>query len=119
MILVDDSLVRGTTSQKIVRIVRQAGAKEVHLRISCPPTISPCYYGVDTPDKNELIAANHSIDRIRDHTEADSLAYLSLEGLKQAVQDVQGEYCYACYTGQYPTDLVGIEQLLADSRQKK
>ncbi|MBH00342.1 MAG: amidophosphoribosyltransferase [Solibacterales bacterium] len=119
VILVDDSLVRGTTSQKIVRIVRQAGAKEVHLRISCPPTISPCYYGVDTPDKNELIAANHSIDRIRDHTEADSLAYLSLEGLKQAVQDVQGEYCYACYTGQYPTDLVGIEQLLADSREKK
>lgn len=119
VVLVDDSLVRGTTSQKIVRIIRQAGAKEVHLRISCPPTISPCYYGVDTPDKNELIAANHSIDRIRDHTEADSLAYLSLDGLKQAVQDVQGEYCYACYTGQYPTDLVGIEQLLADSREKK
>ncbi len=119
VILVDDSLVRGTTSQKIVRIMRQAGAKEIHLRISCPPTISPCYYGVDTPDKNELIAANHSIDKIRDYTEADSLAYLSLDGLKQAVHDVHGEYCYACYTGQYPTDLVGIEQLLADSREKR
>ena len=118
VILVDDSLVRGTTSQKIVRIIRQAGAKEVHLRISCPPTVSPCYYGVDTPDNNELIAANHSIDRIRDHTEADSLAYLSLEGLKQAVRDTQGNYCYSCYTGQYPTDLVGIEQLLADHRGK-
>ena len=118
VVLVDDSLVRGTTSQKIVRIIRQSGAKEIHLRISCPPTVSPCYYGVDTPDKSELIAANHSIDKIRDHTEADSLAYLSLEGLKQAVRDTQGDYCYSCYTGQYPTDLVGIEQLLADHREK-
>ncbi len=118
VVLVDDSLVRGTTSRKIVRIMRQAGAKEVHLRISCPPTVSPCYYGVDTPDKNELIAANHTVDKIRDHTEADSLAYLSLEGLQQAVQDNREEYCYSCYTGDYPTDLVGIEQLLADRREK-
>ena len=117
VVLVDDSLVRGTTSQKIVRIIRQTGAREVHLRIACPPTISPCYYGVDTPDRNELIAANHSLDMIRRHTEADSLAYLSLEGLRQAVRDTRDEYCYSCYTGEYPTDLVGIEQLLAD-RQK-
>ncbi len=118
VVLVDDSLVRGTTSKKIVRIMRQVGAKEVHLRISCPPTVSPCYYGVDTPDKNELIAANQSVDKIRDHTEADSLVYLSLEGLQQAVRDTQDEYCYSCYTGEYPTDLVGIEQLLADHREK-
>ena len=118
VVLVDDSLVRGTTSKKIVRIMRQVGAKEVHLRISCPPTVSPCYYGVDTPDKNELIAANRSLEKIRDHTEADSLAYLSLEGLQRAVRDTQDEYCYSCYTGKYPTDLVGIEQLLADHREK-
>ena len=118
IVLVDDSIVRGTTSQKIVRIMRQAGAREVHVRISCPPTISPCYYGVDTPDKDELIAATRPIEEIRDHCEADSLAYLSMEGLRQAVNDLQGEYCYACYTGRYPTDLVGIEQLLADHQEK-
>src|SRR6202030_2202847 len=76
VVLVDDSLVRGPTSRKIVRMVRQAGAREVHLRISCPPTISPCFYGVDTPDKRELIAANSSIEEIRRFVEADSLAYL-------------------------------------------
>lgn len=118
VILVDDSLVRGTTSKKIVRMVRQAGAKEVHLRISCPPTISPCYYGVDTPDKQELIASWQSVDSIREYVEADSLAYLSIEGLKKAVSDTRDTYCYACYTGDYPTDLVGIEQLLADHRGK-
>jgi amidophosphoribosyltransferase len=118
IVLVDDSLVRGTTSKKIVRIMRQAGAKEVHLRISCPPTISPCYYGVDTPDREELIAANHTIEKIREYTGADSLAYLSTEGLKKAVEDTQGEFCYSCYTGHYPTDLVGIEQLVADYREK-
>ena len=116
--LVDDSLVRGTTSRKIVRMMRKAGAKEVHLRISCPPTMSPCYYGVDTPDKDELIAANHNIESIRCYTEADSLAYLSIEGLRQAVQDHNGGYCYSCYTGRYPTDVVGIEQLVADHRRK-
>ena len=118
IVLVDDSIVRGTTSQKIVRIMRQAGAREIHLRISCPPTISPCYYGVDTPEKDELIAATQSIEEIRDHCEADSLVYLSMEGLRQAVNDLQGEYCYACYTGHYPTDLVGIEQLLANHQEK-
>ncbi len=82
--LIDDSIVRGTTSKKIVRMVRDAGAKEVHMRISCPPTISPCYYGVDTPSKNQLIAANKSVDEIREYIGADSLAYLSLEGLRKA-----------------------------------
>ena len=81
--LVDDSIVRGTTSRKIVRMVRAAGAKEVHVRISCPPTISPCFYGVDTPRRSELIAATHTLEEIREFLEADSLAYLSLEGLHE------------------------------------
>ncbi len=114
VILVDDSLVRGTTSQKIVRMVRNAGAREVHLRISCPPTISPCFYGVDTPTKRELIAANQTVDEIRHFIDCDTLAYLSLEKLSMAVRDVNSEqhFCYACYTGKYPTELVNIEELM-------
>jgi len=110
VILVDDSLVRGTTSRKLVRMVRNAGAREVHLRISCPPTVSPCYYGVDTPSKQELIAANHTTDEIRRFVEADSLGYLTLESLSHAVDDSKNRYCYSCYTGQYPTPIVQIEQ---------
>src|ERR1700690_2871464 len=87
VILIDDSIIRGTTSRKIVRMVRGAGATEVHLRISCPPTISPCFYGVDTPSKRDLIAANKSIEEIRRFIEADSLAYLSHDGLLQCVAD--------------------------------
>ena len=102
VILVDDSLVRGTTSQKIVRMVRAAGAKEVHVRISCPPTISPCFYGVDTPRKSDLIAATHSIEEIREFLEADSVAYLSLDGLLSAVGSERRSYCTSCYTGNYP-----------------
>lgn len=113
VVLVDDSIVRGTTSRKIVRMVRQAGASEVHLRISCPPTISPCFYGVDTPTRRELIAANSSVNEIRKFVEADSLGYLSLSSLRAAVGDVNDEYCYACYTGNYPTDLINIEELIA------
>jgi amidophosphoribosyltransferase len=102
VVLVDDSLVRGTTSRKIVRMVRAAGAKEVHVRISCPPTISPCFYGVDTPRRSELIAATHTIEEIRTYLDADSVEYLSLEGLMSAVgKDSQG-YCSSCYTGVYP-----------------
>ena len=104
VILVDDSIVRGTTSRKIVRMVRAAGAKEVHVRISCPPTVSPCFYGVDTPRKSELIAATHTIDQIREFLEADSVAYLSLEGLMSAVGSDRNAYCSSCYTGQYPVD---------------
>ena len=85
VILIDDSIVRGTTSRKIVKMVRAAGAREVHLRIACPPTISPCFYGVDTPNRSELIAATHSLEQVRDFIEADTLAYLSLEGLLRAV----------------------------------
>src|SRR5207249_5702346 len=82
--LIDDSIVRGTTSKKIVQMVREAGAKEIHVRISCPPTISPCYYGVDTPNKADLIAAQMSVEEIRKFIGADSLGYLSLEGMMEA-----------------------------------
>jgi len=104
VILVDDSIVRGTTSRKIVRMVRAAGAKEVHVRISCPPTISPCFYGIDTPRKSELIGATHTIEEIREFLEADSVAYLSLEGMLSAVQTERSSYCTSCYTGIYPVE---------------
>jgi len=112
VVLIDDSIVRGTTSRKIVRMVRDAGATEVHMRISCPPTISPCFYGVDTPSKKHLIAANKSVEEIREYIGADSLAYLSLEGLKRAcAQEDKVAYCTACYTGKYPTDFVDVEDV--------
>ncbi len=109
IVLVDDSIVRGTTSRKIVRMVREAGAKEVHVRISCPPTISPCYYGVDTPTREELIASSNAPEDICKFLAADSLGYLSLPALKQAVADTEGKFCTSCYTGVYPTDLVQLE----------
>ena len=102
VVLIDDSIVRGTTSRKIVKMVRAAGAAEVHLRISCPPTVSPCFYGVDTPRRSELIAATHSLDEIRKYVGADTLGYLSLEGLMQSVGPRHPHYCTSCYTGQYP-----------------
>jgi amidophosphoribosyltransferase len=104
VILIDDSIVRGTTSRKIVKMVRAAGATEVHVRISCPPTISPCFYGVDTPRRSELIAATHTIDEITTYLDADSVAYLSLEGLLNAVGPGRGSYCSSCYTGRYPVE---------------
>jgi len=109
VILVDDSIVRGTTSRKIVRMVRDAGATEVHVRISCPPTISPCYYGVDTPRREELIAAQKPVEEIRKFLGADSLGYLSLKSLRAAVEDNEGKFCTSCYTGSYPTELVQLE----------
>jgi amidophosphoribosyltransferase len=109
VVLVDDSIVRGTTSRKLVRLMRDAGAKEVHMRISCPPTISPCYYGVDTPTKEELIASSNSPEQICKYLGADTLGYLSMTGLRQAVNDKNGEFCTSCYTGVYPTDLVQLE----------
>jgi amidophosphoribosyltransferase len=102
VVLVDDSIVRGTTSRKIVRMVRSAGAREVHMRISCPPTVSPCFYGVDTPRRSELIAATHTLEEIRKYLNADSIAYLSLEGLTGAVKGGRQSYCTSCYTGVYP-----------------
>jgi len=102
VVLVDDSIVRGTTSRKIVRMVRATGAREVHMRISCPPTISPCFYGVDTPRRSELIAATHTVEEIRKYLDADSVAYLSLDGLTGAVAGGRSNYCTSCYTGSYP-----------------
>ena len=116
VVLVDDSIVRGTTSRKIVRIMRQAGAREVHVRISCPPTMAPCFYGIDTPTQKELIAFNHSVEEIRQYLGADSLAYLSLEGLRGAVGDTRDEFCTACYTGNYPTKLVTLPMETANRR---
>ncbi len=112
IVLIDDSIVRGTTSRKIVRMIRSAGAKEVHMRISCPPTISPCFYGVDTPSKSQLIAANKSVEEIRAYIGADSLAYLSLDGLKKACGEGEKvSYCTACYTGKDPTEIIDVEEI--------
>ncbi len=103
VVLIDDSIVRGTTSKKIVQMVRQAGAREVHVRISCPPTIAPCFFGVDTPTRDELIASNLSIEGIAQFIGADSLGYLSLEGLLRSCEDPMGNrHCTACYTNEYP-----------------
>jgi amidophosphoribosyltransferase len=102
IIVVDDSIVRGTTSRKLVAMLRQAGATEVHMRISSPPTTDPCYYGIDTPDKQELIAARHSLEEISAYIGVDSLAYLSLEGLYKAVGATPGTFCDACFSGAYP-----------------
>lgn len=104
VVLVDDSIVRGTTSQKIVGMVKAAGAREVHMRISCPPTVSPCYYGIDTPHRDQLIAAKHSVEEIRNYLGADSLSYLSLDGLRESVGVAHPNYCTACYTREYPVE---------------
>ena len=111
VILVDDSIVRGTTSKKIVDMVKAAGATEVHLRISSPPTTHSCYYGVDTPDRKQLIAANHSLDEMAKLIGVDSLAYISLDGLYQAIGETKRnndnpQYCDACFSGKYPVDLI-------------
>ncbi|HEX8196124.1 MAG TPA: amidophosphoribosyltransferase [Pyrinomonadaceae bacterium] len=112
VVLVDDSIVRGTTSKKIVQMVRESGATEVHLRISCPPTISPCYYGVDTPHTDELIAANFTVEQVREYVKADSLGYLSLEGMIEATGIEQSAGCVACWTAKYPIPLEKPEEEL-------
>jgi amidophosphoribosyltransferase len=101
VVLVDDSIVRGTTSRKIVSMIRDGGAAEVHVRISAPPTEWPCHYGIDTPRRDELIAAQKSIEEIREFIQADSLAYLSLDGMLSAVSGPRDSYCTACWTGDY------------------
>jgi amidophosphoribosyltransferase len=114
IVLVDDSIVRGTTSRKIVKTLKDAGAKEVHMRISSPPIKFPCYYGIDTPSKGELIASSHSIEEIKNFIGCDSLGYISVEGMLKAVENsLQNEkekstkyeksgFCTACFTGDYP-----------------
>ena len=111
VVVVDDSIVRGTTSRKIVKMLRHAGAKEVHMRISSPPIISPCFYGIDTPTKRELIGSNHSQQEIKKYITADSLAYLSLEGMLNAAPGRPDHYCNACFTEQYPIPFTKAEEL--------
>ena len=115
MILIDDSIVRGTTSKKIVQMIRDAGAKEVHMLIASPPTIAPCFYGVDTPDKKDLIASQMSVEEIRKIIGADRLDYISIDGLYRAItnskrNEKNPQYCDACFSDNYPirlTDKVG------------
>ena len=101
VVVVDDSIVRGTTSRKIVKMIRSVGAREVHVRISSPPIHWPCYYGIDTPTRKELIASSHGVEEIRRYLAADSLGYLSLEGMLKAAGGDEGRFCHACFTGQY------------------
>ena len=101
LVVIDDSIVRGTTSKRIVKMLKEAGAAEVHMRISSPPTTDPCYYGIDTPDKENLLAANMNNDEMCKFMGADSLAYLSHEALLRSVDSKDSEYCTACFTGEY------------------
>ncbi|MGH9819336.1 MAG: amidophosphoribosyltransferase, partial [Pyrinomonadaceae bacterium] len=103
VILVDDSIVRGTTSKKIVEMVRDAGATEVHMRISCPPTTHSCFYGVDTPHRRDLIASRMTDDEVRKYIDADTLGHLSLDGMLAAIGLNPASTCNACWSGQYPT----------------
>jgi amidophosphoribosyltransferase len=112
IVLVDDSIVRGTTSKKIVQMVREAGAAEVHMRVSCPPTKHSCYYGVDTPHRQDLIASRMSVDEIREYIEVDSLGYLSYEGMLEAIGLDPAASCAACWTGNYPTLVAGGEDTI-------
>jgi amidophosphoribosyltransferase len=102
IVTVDDSIVRATTSRKINKMLRHAGAKEIHSRISSPPITHPCFFGIDTPVRSELIASSHSLKEIQKYITANSLSYLSLEGLKKCVQGEAEDFCYACFTGDYP-----------------
>lgn len=105
VVIIEDSIVRGTTSRVRVRTLREAGAKEIHMRVSCPPLISPCYYGIDFPTKKELIASSHTISWIKDFIGLDSLKYLSLEGMYKAMLLPKSEFCSACFTGRYPSKI--------------
>ncbi|MBI1723500.1 MAG: amidophosphoribosyltransferase [Gemmatimonadetes bacterium] len=105
VVVVDDSIVRGTTSRGLVAMIRQAGAREVHFRVASPPTVGPCYYGIDTPTREELIAANHTVEEIRRYLAVDSLGYLSREGMLHASAGDPDRFCHACFSNQYPTDI--------------
>lgn len=123
IILVDDSIVRGTTSQKIVTMMREAGASEVHMRIASPPTAHSCYYGVDTPERDKLLAARMKVQEMADYIKADSLAFLSIDGLYRAAGKAEGrntacpQYCDACFTGDYPTSLTDLNAVEAAKSQ--
>jgi amidophosphoribosyltransferase len=109
VVIVDDSIVRGTTSRKIIQMVRAAGAREVHLRISSPPYAYPCFYGIDTPTKQELIAATHSLGEIQRYLTVDTLAYLSTNNLTKVVAPKEEDFCYACFSGHYPVGMAERE----------
>src|ERR1044072_1404783 len=115
VVVVDDSLVRGTTSRELVQMIRQAGAKEVHFRVASAPITGPCYYGIDTPTKSELIASSHSLEEIRRHLGVDTLGYLSLDGMGRAMGGDGSEFCHACFSGQYPTEIPGDTQRARNS----
>ncbi|HMO69510.1 MAG TPA: amidophosphoribosyltransferase, partial [Novosphingobium sp.] len=115
IVLIDDSIVRGTTSLKIVQMTREAGAAEVHMRIASPPTDHSCFYGVDTPERAKLLAARMSVAEMADYIQADSLAFVSIDGLYRAVGEAQRnaacpQHCDACFTGDYPTRLTDMEE---------
>jgi len=113
VIVVDDSIVRGTTSKKIVKMLREGGlAREIHMRISSPPTMGPCFYGIDTPTRQELIASTHSVEEIKKHITADTLSYLTLEGVRDIVPNPE-DFCAACFDNCYPISFPGerMEQL--------
>ena len=121
LVLVDDSIVRGTTSVKIIRMLRDAGAKEIHLRIASPPTRHSCFYGVDTPERAKLLAAKMTVEQMAEYIGADSLAFISMDGLYRAVgeegrNDAQPQYCDACFTGAYPTPLTDLGELSASEQ---
>lgn len=111
VVLIDDSIVRGTTSRKIIKMIKEAGAKEVHFRISSPPTVWPCFYGIDTPNRSELIAASHSVEEISKYTTCDSLAYLSPKSLYWFQEGKSTGYCDACFTGKFPVPLIDHPEL--------
>lgn len=111
VVVVDDSIVRGTTSRKIVKMIRQAGAREIHMRISSPSIVSPCFYGIDTPTKKELIGSSHTIQETRKYITADSLAYLSLDGMLKAAPGAPDHYCTACFTEDYPIPFTKAEEM--------
>jgi amidophosphoribosyltransferase len=118
IILIDDSIVRGTTSLKIVQMMRDAGAREVHMRIASPPTRHSCFYGVDTPERAKLLAANHDVEGMRTFIQADSLSFISIDGLYKAVGEAgrdpaKPQYCDACFTGHYPTRLTDQDDVEA------
>ena len=121
MVLIDDSIVRGTTSTKIVEMVRNAGAAEVHMRISSPPTTNSCFYGIDTPARGELLAANLDVEEMARHIGADSLAFISMDGLYRAMgedgrNDAMPQFCDACFSGEYPTRLQDVDEGTVESQ---
>jgi amidophosphoribosyltransferase len=105
VVVVDDSIVRGTTKVKLIKLLRDAGAREVHVRITAPPYKYPCFYGVDTAERSQLVAANMSVEEIRQHIGADSLGFLSMNGLIKAIGVPRKNFCHACFTGDYPVPI--------------